>query len=118
MQVWPKSTSKLFCILACVWPVQRPVWWLVWPTMNVYSDDFWIGGVQWIGLDLGPGMEDKEVWIVGTTGTIWFRWLDGDPDPGRLDTNRWVGWHREMNRFEETKWYYTYGDTVFGGQRQ
>ena len=117
MQVWLKSTSKLFCILACVWPVQRPVWWPVWPMqMNVYSNDFWIGGLDWIGLDFGPGMEDKEVWIVGTTGTIWFRWMEGAPDPGRLDTNRCVGWHWDEG-IQGKRWYYTYGDTVWG-QRQ
>ena len=62
------------------------------------------------------GMEDKEVWIVGTTGTIWFRWMEGAPDPGRLDTNRCVGWHWDEG-IQGKRWYYTYGDTVWG-QRQ
>ena len=69
------------------------------------------GLVVWIGLDFGPGMEDKEVWIVGTTGTIWFRWMEGAPDPGRLDTNRCVGWHWDEG-IQGKRWYYTYGDTV------
>ena len=100
MQVWLKSTSKLFCILACVWPVQRPVWWPVWP-MNVYSQ-----------LQFAYLWGDNEVWIGGPDGKIWFRWYEDSvyPLPWPI-VRRWVGWHWEGTE-QEKIWYYTYGDTV------
>ena len=75
--------------------------------MNVYSQ-----------LQFAYLWGDNEVWIGGPDAKIWFRWYEDDvyPLPWPIGGRR-VSWHWEGTE-QEKIWYYTYGDTVFGGQRQ